>query len=244
MRSFILIALALFSLHGISFSATPAEDFDAANRLFEGGKFAEAKRGYEALVARGSWSANLFYNLGNAEFRLGESGAAALDYERALALEPGHAEAAQNLRFVRERAGSRIAEPRWWEMLFPSVRGDVFAIAASAAGWLAVVTFLAALLTRGPAPMGLWCGFLFALALAIYAGAGVWRDARNASLGVVIAKQADAKAAPADRSALAETLTAGSRVRVLSERGEWVYCELPAKGRGWLPAASVRKVRL
>ena len=32
-------------------------------------------------------------------------------------------------------------------------------------------------------------------------------------------------------------------VRVLSERGEWIYCELPGQGRGWIPDGAVERVR-
>jgi hypothetical protein len=42
---------------------------------------------------------------------------------------------------------------------------------------------------------------------------------------------------------VAEALPAGSQVRVLSERGEWVYCELPGMGRGWIPDGAVERVR-
>src|SRR5437763_1328210 len=75
--------------------------FDAANKMYERGKFAEARAAYERLVASGPWSANLFYNLANTEWKLGDAGAAALEYERALALEPAHPEARANLEFVR-----------------------------------------------------------------------------------------------------------------------------------------------
>ncbi len=42
---------------------------------------------------------------------------------------------------------------------------------------------------------------------------------------------------------MAEALPAGSQVRVLSERGEWIYCELPGTGRGWIPDGAVERVR-
>ena len=41
-------------------------DFDEANSLYDAGKFGEAKQVYEKLAGRGEWSANLFYDLGNA----------------------------------------------------------------------------------------------------------------------------------------------------------------------------------
>ena len=76
-------------------------DFEGANQAYDQGKFSEAKAGYEKLAEAGEWSANLFYNLGNADYRLGATGRAMLDYERALALYPAHPEARANLAVLR-----------------------------------------------------------------------------------------------------------------------------------------------
>ena len=87
----LLVACLLSILPGRAHAA--AGPFEAANRAYEQGRFSEAKIGYEKLVEAGEWSANLFYNLGNADHRLGAPGRAILDYERALALDPEYAPA-------------------------------------------------------------------------------------------------------------------------------------------------------
>ena len=46
----------------------------------------------------------MFYDLGNAYYRLGNFGKAILNYERALALEPRHPEAQANLRLASDEA--------------------------------------------------------------------------------------------------------------------------------------------
>src|SRR5712691_9388165 len=71
--------------------------FAKANQEYAAGHFKEAIDGYEALVRAGEWSANLFYDLGNAYFRAGDLGRAILSYERALALDRHHPEAEANL---------------------------------------------------------------------------------------------------------------------------------------------------
>ncbi|MCX6966873.1 MAG: tetratricopeptide repeat protein, partial [Verrucomicrobia bacterium] len=93
MRNSVLPLLALLTLFCAKSVAAPPPDFDAANRLFDKGDFQGARAKYETLVQAGTWSAHLFYNLGNAAFRLGDRPAAFLAYERALALEPNHPEA-------------------------------------------------------------------------------------------------------------------------------------------------------
>src|SRR4051812_5099259 len=85
-----------------------AATFEEANQLYEKGKFEHARAAYETVAASGGRTANLFFNLGNAEYRLGHAGRAALDYERALALDPAHPEARMNLNLVREQSGARL----------------------------------------------------------------------------------------------------------------------------------------
>ena len=77
-------------------------EFANANQEFAQGHFKQAISGYEALVKEGQWSANLFYDLGNAYFRTRDFGRAILNYERALALQPHHPEATANLQIARD----------------------------------------------------------------------------------------------------------------------------------------------
>src|SRR6202035_2397538 len=65
--------------------AQPDADFGKANEEFAQRHFKEAISDYEALIHGGQWSANVFYDLGNAYFRAGDFGRAILHYERALA---------------------------------------------------------------------------------------------------------------------------------------------------------------
>ena len=85
----ICAVLVLFSMPAIAGSA---EDFATANRSYADGDYAGARRGYERALADGP-RVNVLYNLGNACFRQGELGRAALEYERVLALQPRHPDA-------------------------------------------------------------------------------------------------------------------------------------------------------
>jgi tetratricopeptide (TPR) repeat protein len=218
--------------------------FDSANAAYEGGNFETSRQTYQALVDSGKGSANVFYNLANTDFRTGNLGTAILNYERALALEPGHPEARHNLRIARDQSGARIPQGQWYDLVFPAWRPDAFAWTAMAAGWLFVFSLAYRRLsrTRGGGSIGL--AFL-AILLGGYAAAGLWYTGKQQSAAIVVsAKEAVARVGPAEQSSVATTLPPGSRVRVLSERGEWVYCELPSASRAWLPTADVQRVRL
>ena len=237
-RSVNLIAVLLFCLVALA-GTVRADDFDDANQLYDQGKFGDAKQTYERLAGRGEWSANLFYNLGNADYRIGAPGKAVLNFERALALDGTHTEARANLKWLRGQTGAKAPARRWWEYAYPALPGDVFAIGAVLTTWAAIFGIVAALFGRR------FVGWvIFSLLFAIYAGVGVWRSDQERSLAIITAKDAVARLAPADRASLAEPLPEGSRVRVLSERGEWIYCALPGGGRGWVAEGQLEKVRL
>src|SRR5207248_5283530 len=101
---FLFVALATIALNGVTTRAEQNPAFAKANEAYSAGHFQEAVEGYQSLVNSGLWSANLFYELGNAWFRLGDYGEAILNYERALALDPHHPESDANLRIARDEA--------------------------------------------------------------------------------------------------------------------------------------------
>ena len=99
----------------VAASSFAQTDFDKANKEYAQGHFKEAIADYGTLVRSGQWSANLFYDLGNAYFRAGDFGRAILNYERSLALERHHPEAAANLQIARDEARALEMQQSWPE---------------------------------------------------------------------------------------------------------------------------------
>jgi tetratricopeptide (TPR) repeat protein len=87
-------------------SATPADAaaFSAANALVDAGHYAEGAQMYEHLVAQGTRSAALFYNLGNAYFLQGDASRALGAYGQAAQLAPRDADVRHNLELARSQA--------------------------------------------------------------------------------------------------------------------------------------------
>ena len=221
-----------------------AGEFESANQLYDQGRFSEARQRYQALVDAGEWSANLFHNLGNANHRMGASGLAMLNYERALTLDPSHPEATANLRLLRDQTNAKLPAAKWSDTVFGALSLDGWTLLAAAAGWMAVFCLGTPLVIRRAAAPALVFVGVISLFVAAAAGAGVWHRAQDRDAALIIARQAEARLEPADRAALADVLPAGSRVRIRSEHGPWIYCELPGRGLGWLPAASLERVRM
>jgi tetratricopeptide (TPR) repeat protein len=237
-----ILILALVCSLSAGQAANPPE-FERANQLYDQGKFAEAKQIYESIARAGNLSANLFYNLGNTEFRLGDKARAVIDYERALLIEPGHPEAHANLALVRSQTGARIENRRWFDYAFFAIGENSYAIVATIAAWTAVFLLVAIYFRKGRANQPLWLGAIAAVVIAAYAGAAVYEFEQKAAFSIVTAPLADARLAPAENAQTVEPLPMGSRVRVRSERGAWDYCVLPGDERGWVPANALERIR-
>src|SRR5437868_15512524 len=135
----LLIALVVGASATHSLRAEGDAEFVKANQAFAQGHFKEAISSYEALVQKREWSANLFYDLGNAYFRTGDFGRAILNYERALRLDPHHPEADANLRIAHDQAHSLELAPSALEKYLNFGTANFFAIVAAIFFWLAII---------------------------------------------------------------------------------------------------------
>src|SRR5688572_270653 len=94
-------------------SASVKDDFDAANALYEQGKFSEAAAGYEKILKDGAASPPIYFNLGNAHFKVGAVGRALVAYRQAEKVAPRDAEVRANLRFTRNQVQGPTLRPTW-----------------------------------------------------------------------------------------------------------------------------------
>jgi tetratricopeptide (TPR) repeat protein len=222
------------------------DQFAQANQEYAQGKFREAAADYEGMAGAGQWSANLFYDLGNAYFRQGDFGRAILNYERALALDPHHPEAQTNLRLAREQARALELPQNWPERLLQSVTPNQLAIAAAIAFWVAAFCITARVFSRRRRPITLGLAGLCSvvLALLVYTLVAIENGGKGRSLAIVTGAEINARLATADNTSTVLTLPAGSEIIVLRQRGDWTYAALPNNLRGWVPSKGVQQVRL
>jgi tetratricopeptide (TPR) repeat protein len=221
-------------------------DFDKATQEYAQGHFTEAISGYEALVRAGRWSANLFYDLGNAYFRTGDFGRAIVNYERALALERHHPEAAANLQIARDEAHALELQQSWPERYLQFASVNEYSIAAAIAFWLAIFAMISLICARRKSAtmiaVLIFC--LLACAVSIYAVYALERGGKGYALAIVTGKDIQARLATADTANSVLALPPGSEIKILSTRGDWIYAALPNNLRGWIPAKDAEQVRL
>lgn len=243
------LSAAVFAL---SCAATPvvrgdqSPEFAKANEAYSQGRFQEAIDGYQNLIRSGHWSANLFYDLGNAWFRLENFGEAILNYQRALALDPRHPEAAASLRVVRDEARALELKRSALERYLGAGTPAQYSIVASTAFWLALFALTGLFYSRRRS--GAFIAFIvFTIAVfagAVYALYSLETGSKGQALAIVTGKNIEARLATADNASSVLALPPGSEITVLSQRGDWIYAALPNDLRGWIPANGAQLVRL
>jgi tetratricopeptide (TPR) repeat protein len=241
-----LIALLFCALAAPSVLAQGEIEFAKANQAFAQGHFKEAISDYETLIRDGQWSANVFYDLGNAYFRTGDFGQAILNYERARALDRHHPEATANLQIARDEAHALELQPSWPERYLQFGSVNQYSITAAVAFWIAAFCLAALIFTprRSTTVISLLLAMLLLFAGAIFAIWQLERGSKGDALAVVTGKDVQARLATADTANAVLALPPGSEIKVLSTRGDWIYAALPNNLRGWIPAKNAEQVRL
>ena len=226
--------------------AQPAAQFAKANQEYAAGDFKAATADYEELVRSGQDTPNVFYNLGNAHFRQSNFGHAILNYERALALEPHHPEAQANLRVARDEARALELIPSRWERLFAFANENQYAVAAAIAFWVGLFSIAVFIFGRrhSRSAIALSIVSLSIFAVAIWASYQLGHGKNGRGLAIVTGENVEARLATADNANRVLTLPAGSEIKIVSQRGDWIYAALPNNLRGWMPANSAEQVRL
>src|SRR5262249_51400407 len=113
-----LVILSYFGIWTLNAAEGTAFAFDAANRLYEQGKFTDAAAAYQKLLQTGKTSPAVYFNLGNAYFKSGQMGRAVAAYRQAELITPRDPDVRANLQFARNQIqGPTISMPGWQRWL-------------------------------------------------------------------------------------------------------------------------------
>jgi len=246
-----MTALVLTAAPARAATESPPADLPAqALSAYESANYQEAVRLWLEAGSYDKLSPDVLYNIGNACYRMGSPGHAALYYRRALARAPGHQESRQNLRFIERKVGSITVKRPEYQYALAVVPLSGWKLGVWSGLWLTGLALLCFPATRPGARLRIFaiCG-LVAGPLLVATGALGWRyfpdDAEFAPLqrqAVIVVPEAVLHA-DASRNA-PEVIDAppGSLCEIIRQSGRWAYVSFATKTRGWVPMDSIEKV--
>lgn len=215
-------------------------------------EFAQAAELYNQILASGSTSAEVLYNLGNSYFRLGDIPLAILNYERALRLAPSDDDIIMNLRLANLQVKDKIEvlpevlPVRIWNYLMDLLSMDQWAWASVFALILVVCGALIYFISPTPTwkMTGFFSGLTFVLILTVCV-AGAWHQHKillNDDRAVITAPTLNAHAAPDATSGLLFVVHEGTVVQVTQEMGGWFRIKLKDGNVGWVPQGVFERI--
>ncbi len=226
---------------GNLFAADVTADFNAANKLYAEGKFAAAAAAYEKILQSGAVSPALWFNYGNAEFKLGQPGRAIAAYRQAELLAPRDDEVRANLDFVRNQvAGPTLRQSRWEDWL-GTLSLNEWTVLAAGAFWLTFILFAVRQIRPAwrPRLRGLTAGIVVVTILSC-AGLGAAAAIHfSKPIAVVIATEATARSGPFAEAQDVFKVQNGAELAVLDQRNHWLQVADGSGRIGWLPAKQV-----
>ena len=239
-------------------NATPQGDaaaqYDAAARwqqaseAFAAGQWQTALDNYLSIGQEDLESADLFYNIGNCYFKLEDNAHAILYYERALKLNPSHADAANNLAIARELTLDRIdAVPEfvllsWFRNLRQACAADTWAWITLALALLIGILLL--VFRHGDSLTLRRLSFIVACVLFVLAvftflfSLQQRRAATRQDSAIVTAPVCSVKSSPADGGNTVFVLHEGTKIRLLDSVGDWTKVEIADGRQGWASAST------
>jgi hypothetical protein len=233
--------------------AAQVEFYQEGNRLYQEGDFEDALASYLRLVEAGFESAQVYYNIGNAYFKLGDLAQSILYYERARRLLPGDEDVQANLDLARSLTVDEIEPlPRFW--LFSAVEWWVdllprtLLIAVVVASYLIGTGVVLLLILKRGAAVAVWGRWIALASGVVFLLFGLNLTLREFELGraheaVVLQTQVDVMSAPLDDETLTIfTVHEGTKVRIDRLSEDWAEVALEDGRVGWVPVGVLETI--
>ncbi len=243
----ILVFIACFS--GFS---QHTEKFQRANALYNQEKYQEAIDAYKSILDAGQESAALYYNLGNAHYKLSNVGPSIYYFEKGLELAPNDEDIQNNLVFAQNATIDAIdAIPEG----FISGTLNRFTSLFSFDGWAwasvlciisFVVLFILYYVARTSSKKRLFFVASWAIVLiglfSIFFAFRQFDNAQNNQFAIIFAQETTIKSEPNLRSEDIFQLHEGTKVEVTETVNNWKKIKLTDGKIGWIPSEDLKEL--
>ena len=251
MKRYTLLLLGLIALMGATFAQSDAERwFEQANTAYNSGNYDTAVVVYQKILDAGMESVPVYYNMGNAYYKLQEYPMAIYCYEKALKLDPSNEDVQTNLAIANASIVDKIeAVPqlfivRWWRGMRSSLSGDGWAWCSIGAFALLLLMLFLFLRARkvGLRKLGFFMGlvFLVAFALSVVFAVQLKHIADTQDQAIVMTPTVTVKSSPSTNSVDLFVLHEGAKVEVMDAQGEWAQIRIANGSVGWLEVSEIR----
>ena len=223
----------------------PEEMLEQANQLYINQEYQKAAGLYEQILSSGKTSVQVYFNLGNAYYKLNDPARALLNFERAKLLAPANEDIDFNIRIASQFIVDNItALP---QPFFLRWRSSVVNM-ASADTWarLSIITFLVFLVLAGMFFFSryswvkrttFWTGiFLLVFSAFSFSFANRQKKALNErKYAIIFCPRVTVKSSPSSSGTDLFLIHEGLKVEITDSLNNWKEIRIPDGNKGWMP---------
>lgn len=236
----------------LAFGQQPKSEelFEQASQFYADGDYPAAVRNYEEILDRGKVSSEVYFNLGNAYYKLDSLAPSIYYYNKALQLAPQDADIQNNLEFANGRTVDLIEpEPKtgwskWTEEIGELFTYNGWAVFAVVCSFLMLIFGVWYYFVQSPGKKRLF--FTLGVLSILLGISGVlfayhrYDEDQSKTLAIVYAKETAVHAEPNHNSDTIFDLHEGTRLRVIDQFNGYYRIQLVNNKRGWLREEALR----
>lgn len=246
-----VIGIVVFLISVLSI-AQGSEAFQRASSLYNQEKYQEAIDVYKSIVDGGKESAALYYNLGNAHYKLSNIGSSIYYYEKALELNPNDEDVKNNLVYA-QNAKVDVIDVIPEGMIGKMVTNFTNLFTFDGWAWISVcavlffvVLFILYYITQVSSKkrlffMSSWIMLIIALCGIIFAFKQ-YSFIHDNQYAIVFAQETTVKSEPNLRSEEVFELHEGTKVKVVETVNNWKKIKLADGKIGWVSAIDIKEL--
>jgi len=249
MKKLLILGMLLVSVLGF---AQNEALFEQGKENYKNAKFSEAVTNWKKIVDNGQQSAELYFNLGNAHYKLNNIGPSVYYFEKALQLNPNDADIKTNLAFA-ENARIDLIEPlpkniftRWYKNISGIFTYNGWAIVSVIGVSLFVLLFLLYWFSISETKKRVYFTTSI-LSIIVCIGALVmafqtYMDFNQNKPAIIFSESTEVKSEPNMGSETAFELHEGTKVQIIGNDQNWVRIELVDGKDGWMPVSDLKQL--
>src|SRR5690554_3367628 len=249
MRKLLYLLVFLFST--VNFGQNE-KLFDDGKELYKNGKYQQAINSWMQIIENGEASAELYFNLGNAQYKLNKIGPSIYYYEKALQLSPNDSDIKNNLAFA-ENARIDAIEPlpksvfsKWYHNIADTFTFDGWAIFTVICSLGFISLFLLYYFSYSEKRKRLFfaatllIGVVFTVTITL--AFTTYEEYTKNQPAIIFANELEVKAEPNLGSNTAFILHEGTKVQITAQDGNWFRIIIADGKDGWVPASDLKQL--
>lgn len=246
----VFVIIIFLSLAFLCLAESANDTFCEANRFYDDGKFENAAGLYERLISQGVISGNIYYNLGNAYYKMGRIGKALLNYERAEKFIPHNEDLVANISFVKstldieQPSDKHLICRRIWARVRNAVSVKAwFVLSAGLFFGLCLILgtgFMNYRFRPGSRAISGVLAFMFVISFTCFIDS--YNSGKHFKEGIIIVPEAEVRYSPSYSGVVAFKLAEGMKARIIRKQDSWTHVRLNRDKSGWLESEAIEAV--